>query len=592
MTPYNISPGPTQHFQYYMGNTKLLSAGNIKQLTQEQQDEYIRCFQDPVYFTRQYIKVVQADRGLVAFDLYPFQERMIRAFQNHRFIVEKCPRQVGKSTVVVAFFLWYILYHQNVSVCIAAQREQTAKGLLKRLKRAYENLPLWLQQGVVKWDEKTIELENGSMASAAATSSSAVRGETHNILLIDEFAHIAPNVADEFMASTFPTISSGETTKLIIVSTPKGYNHFHQLWVESERGHDGTEMGTGNNGFHPISVHWTEVPGRDEAWHKRTLAIMGQEKFDQEYSTEFLVGEDTLISGSKLKTLTFVPDSELAVESSFKGLKIFTVPCYGRKDDEGKIIEAPHIYVICVDTAAGVGGDQSAFTVIDVSTTPYQIVATYADNMIQTMQYPEIIYEMAKYYNDALVLCELTNDLGQQIADILRYEYEYDGILTTVQKPKQGPTVSGGYAKGTMWGLKMNRQVKRMGCATLKTLVETDKVVVNDHRIVKELSTFIKATAETKGYEAQAPNTDDLVMSLVIFAWLTQQQYFIDLTTTNVRAELLQVQKDIWEEHVPFGHVSTGDEDIVPVIAHDATDWSIPREQAAPSHPHDYNWLR
>ena len=280
----------------YLGNPLLKKANVNIQFTPDQVKEFIKCKEDPVYFANNYIKIVSVDEGLVPFNIYPFQEKLIKNFHNHRFNICKMPRQSGKSTTVVSYLLHYVVFNDNVNVGILANKASTAKDLLGRLQKSYENLPKWMQQGVQVWNKASLELENGSKIIAASTSASAVRGMSFNIIFLDEFAFIPNHIAEDFFSSVYPTISSGKTTKVIIVSTPKGMNHFYRLWHDSERG---------RNEYIPTEVHWTEVPGRDAAWKAQTISNTSEQQFQQEFECDFLGSSDTLISSAKLKSLVF-----------------------------------------------------------------------------------------------------------------------------------------------------------------------------------------------------------------------------------------------------------------------------------------------
>ena len=530
----------------YLGNP-LLKRSNVDiEFTPEQIQEFVKCQEDPIYFTKKYIKIVSLDEGLVSFDIYPFQEKLINNFHNNRFNICKMPRQSGKSTTVVSYLLHYVVFNDNVNVGILANKASTAKDLLGRLQKSYENLPKWMQQGVQVWNKASLELENGSKIIAASTSASAVRGMSFNIIFLDEFAFIPNHIADEFFSSVYPTISSGKTTKVVIVSTPKGMNHFYRLWHDSERG---------RNEYIPTEVHWSEVPGRDATWKAQTIANTSAQQFQQEFECDFLGSSDTLISSSKLKSLTF----EDPIKKN-KGLDIYDEP----KEDRS--------YFITVDVARGTENDYSAFVIFDITEFPWKIVGKYKNNQIKPMLFPSIINEVANAYNKSYVLVEI-NDIGEQVSNILHFDLEYDNVLMCAMRGRAGQIVGQGFSGSkSQLGIKMSKTVKKIGCSNLKTLIEDDKLIFSDYDIISELTTFIQ---RNQSFEAEQGANDDLAMCLVIFAWLVVQPYFKEMTDNDVRKRIYDEQKNqIDQDMAPFGFILDGlDDDIVIVDKHTGDRW-------------------
>ena len=519
--------------EIYLGNPNLKRANIAQNFTDEQVEEFIKCSQDPVYFITHYIKIISLDKGLVPFDLYDFQEDMVERFHAHRFNIAKLPRQSGKSTVVTAYLLWYTLFNDNVNVAILANKAATAREMLQRLQLSYENLPKWMQQGVVNWNRGSLELENGSKIMAASTSASAVRGMSFNIIFLDEFAFIPTHIADEFFSSVYPTISSGKSTKVIIISTPKGMNMFYKLWHDAEKG---------KNEYTTTEVHWSQVPGRDAAWKEQTIKNTSEEQFNQEFECEFLGSVNTLITSSKLKILPY--DDPL---TSSAGLDIFEEPIEG------------HDYVCTVDVARGITKDYSAFTIIDTTDIPYRLVAKYRNNKIKPLLFPNIIHQVCTQYNHAYTLIEV-NDIGGQVADIMQFDLEYDNLLMCSMRGRAGQVVGQGFSGSKVQlGVKMSTTVKKTGCANMKQLIEDDKLVFTDFDIITELTTFIQ---KGQAWEAEEGCNDDLAMCLVIFSWLATTDYFRELHDSDVRARMYQEQKDAIEaDMAPFGFVSDGLED-------------------------------
>jgi hypothetical protein len=517
----------------YLGNPLLKKANTPIEFTQEQILEFVKCKQDPVYFAKNYVRIVTLDKGLQPFAMYPFQEKLVNNFHNHRFNICKMPRQTGKSTTVVSFLLHYAVFNDNVNIGILANKAATARELLDRLQTAYENLPKWMQQGIISWNKGSLELENGSKILAASTSASAVRGMSFNILFLDEFAFVPNHIADSFFASVYPTITSGKSTKVIIVSTPHGMNHFYRMWHDAERG---------KNEYIFTDVHWSEVPGRDNEWKKQTIANTSEQQFKVEFECEFLGSVDTLIAPSKLRTLVYDhPKTRSA------GLDVYVDP-----------IEE-HDYLMTVDVARGVGNDYSAFTVVDITQFPHRVVAKYRNNEIKPMLFPSVIVELAKSYNDAFILCEV-NDVGDQVASIIHYDLEYNNLLMCSMRGRAGQIVGQGFSgKKTQLGVKMSKAVKKVGCLNLKTMIEEDKLIFNDYEIMSELTTFIQ---KNNSFEAEEGCNDDLAMCLVIYAWLVAQDYFKELTDQDVRKRLYEEQKNQIEQDMsPFGFIVDGTEE-------------------------------
>ena len=519
--------------EHYLGNPLLKKANTPIEFTQDQVLEFIRCKEDPVYFAKKHIKIVSLDEGLTSFRPYHFQEKLISRFHENRFNICKMPRQTGKSTTVVAYLLHYAVFNDSTNIGILANKAATARELLGRLQTAYENLPKWMQQGIISWNKGSLELENGSKILAASTSASAVRGMSFNILFLDEFAFVPNHIAESFFASVYPTITSGKSTKVIMVSTPHGMNHFYRYWHDAERG---------KNEYIPTDVHWSEVPGRDEVWREQTIANTSEQQFKVEFECEFLGSVDTLIAPSKLRTLVY--DAPIQQNA---GLDVY------------EAVKENHDYVITVDVARGVSEDYSAFIVVDITEFPHKVVAKYRNNEIKPMLFPNIIYEIAKNYNGAYILCEV-NDIGDQVASLLHYDLEYQNVLMCSMRGRAGQIVGQGFSgKKTQLGVKMSKTVKKVGSLNLKTLVEQDKVIFSDYEIISELTTFIE---KSNSFMAEEGCNDDLAMCLVIYAWLVAQDYFKELTDQDIRKKLYEEQKNqIEQDMAPFGFIETGLED-------------------------------
>lgn len=521
----------------YLGNQYLKKTGVPIEWTMELIQEYAKCAEDPVYFAKKYIKIVHVDKGFVPFEMYPYQEKIATEITNNRRVAVLTARQSGKTTTAMAIILHYILFNEFKTVAILANKGDSAREVLSRVKMAYEALPKWLQQGVLEWNKGSIELENGCKIYAGTTSSSAIRGKSISFLYLDEVAFIEGY--DEFFASVYPTISSGDSTKLLMTSTPNGLNHFFKT---CEGAKDGT------NGYKYVEVMWYDVPGRDEKWKQETLEALDHdiEKFNVEYCCQFLGSSGTLISGEKLKTL-----KERKSIATMGSLKQYVPPVEN------------HTYALVVDVSRGKGLDYSAFSVFDITKMPYSQVCTYKDNKIGPADYASIIFRIGKLYNEAHALIEV-NDIGGQVADTLFFEFGYENMLFTEHGGRSGKRISGGFGKGVDRGIRTSRSVKSIGCSMLKLLIEQEQLIVNDLDTIEELKHFSK---KGTSFEAESGWHDDMVMTLVLFAWLSDQNYFKDVTDINTLMTLREMTEDqVSDSMIPFGFIIAGEEPLQPFV--------------------------
>lgn len=520
----------------YNGNPLLKKARRQIDWKPEMVQEWLKCAQDPIYFAEKYIKIVHVDHGFIPIRLYDYQKEIIEKLTNNRRVTVVTSRQAGKTTTAAAIILHYILFNEHKTVALLANKGDAAREILDRIKIAYEALPDWLQQGVEEWNKGSIVLENGCKVLAAATSSSAIRGKSISLLYIDEAAFVEN--WDEFFASVFPTISSGETTKILFTSTPNGLNHFYKTC-------EGAKQDL--NGYQYVEVPWQRVPGRDEKWRKETLGAMDfdMEKFAQEFECAFLGSSGTLISGAALKSLV----SRVPLTQS-DGLTQYFKP------------EPNHKYVIVADVSRGKGLDYSAFQVIDVTGMPYQQVCVFKNNMITPLDYAGIINGVSKLYNSATILVEI-NDVGAQVVDSLHFDYESELIIYTENAGARGKRISGGFGNAER-GIRTTKTVKAIGCSMLKLLVEQHQLIINDHDTIYELSRFSK---KGTSYEAEPGANDDLVMCMVLFAWMSDQQYFKDLTDINTLMKLREKTEEEMESGMtPFGFMADGHDEYLDVI--------------------------
>ena len=518
----------------YLGNVNLKKPNIEIEYSEENVIEFIKCSNDIQYFLDNYIKIVNVDKGLIKFQPYPYQKKIAQTVVDNRFTICKLPRQAGKTTIVAGIILWHVLFHEEYSIGILAHKHSQSREILSRIQLAYEWVPKWMQQGIVNWSKGSIELENGSKVVTAATTGSALRGGSYNMIYLDEFAFIPSNMQETFFTSVYPTITSGTTTKVVITSTPNGMNYFYKLWLDAEEG---------RNEYKTVEINWWDTPGRDEAWKEQTIKNTSEIQFQQEFECEFLGSAHTLIKASKLRALSFKTPLE-----KNEHLSIYAMPDKLRQ------------YVMVADTARGMGGDFSAYIIFDITETPYDIAAVYRNNEISPLIWPDVLYNMAKHYNHCPILVE-TNDIGQQVADILYHDLEYENLIFGTQNERDGQIISGGFAGRKMhYGVRTTKQVKRIGCSNLKNIVESDKLIIEDFNLIYELSRFV---ATKQSFEADEGATDDLVMCCVLFAWMINQNIFKDANNIDIRQEILKHNMEMIEEQLlSFGY-SDGDDDVI-----------------------------
>jgi hypothetical protein len=529
------------NFKSYLGNPNLKRSGVPVNWTPELIQEYIKCKNDVVYFVTTYMKIINIDKGLIPFVPYKYQEEMLRSMAGERYTVIATARQAGKSTTTCGFILWYIIFHADKTVALLANKGETAREILGRIQLAYQHLPKWLQQGVKEWNKGSFELENNSRVIAAATSSNNIRGFSINLLFIDEAAFIEN--WEDFFTSVYPTISSGTESKIVLVSTPNGLNHFYKIWQNAAEN---------RNNYKPIKVMWHDVPGRDDNWKRDTLSAMNfdTEKFEQEYCVEFLGSSGTLIAGWKLKEL--IHQTPIMNKD---GLALYKQAVKDRS------------YVCIVDVSRGKGLDYSAFSILDVTQMPYEQVCTYRNNLVSPIDYADIVHRICKSYNNAAVLVEI-NDIGEQVATSLHFDFEYENVLFTESAGRSGKRITSGFGGNIDKGIRTTKSVKSVGCSILKLMIEQNQLIINDFNTISELSTFSRKGVS---YEAESGKNDDMVMGLVLFAWLSDQSYFKEYTNINTLAKLREkTEEDILQELTPFGFFDNGmtHEEIVEAPSH------------------------
>ena len=502
----------------YLGNPNVKRDGVLQQWTPDLLQEYKKCMNDPIYFVETYVKVISLDDGMVPFILYPYQRRMFEQFQENRFSIVLACRQSGKSISACAYLLWYVLFNPEKTVAILANKGATAREMLNRITLMLENIPFFLQPGSKALNKGSLEFSNNSRILAAATSGSSIRGMSVNLLYLDEFAFVER--AAEFYTSTYPVISAGKDTKVIVTSTANGIgNQFHKIWEGSVQ-----EI----NEFKNFRVDWWDVPGRDEKWKEQTISNTSQLQFDQEFGNTFFGTGDTLVNADTLLNLRAKPPKRY-MEGGL--LKIYEEPIKG------------HDYIMTVDVSKGRGQDYSTFTLIDISVRPFAQVAVYRNNTISPLLFPNIIYKYAKPYNDAYVVVE-SNDQGSVVCNGLYHDLEYENMHVESS------------VKANAIGIEINRKTKRLGCSAIKDILENKRLTINDDSTILEISTF---EAKGQSYEASDGNHDDLMMNLVLFGYFVSTQYFSDMTDINLKQMMFeQKMQEIENDVVPFGFIDDG----------------------------------
>lgn len=510
--------------QFYKANPNLIRVGATFEYSILQKLEYVKCMKNCKYFTKKYIKIISIDVGIISFKLYKYQEELIDLYQGNRFVLSMQGRQTGKTQTTAAFITWFVIFTPTKTAALLANKAAQAREILERIQLSYELLPKFLQQPVKVYNKGSMTLGNESKVFCAASSSSSIRGKSIALLYIDECAFLPNDM--EFYESTYPVISSGVDSRVIISSTPNGARGlFHKLWVESQQG---------LNKFERMEVPWYMVPWRTKEWAAEQVSQTSQEQFDQEHGLKFRGSQNSLLAGHVLELLPIYKPT------MYGDLKIFDEPVKG------------HEYFITVDTSRGVGGDYSAFVVFDISEVPYQVVATYKNNQVAPTIYPQIIKSVADKYNSAYVLIEI-NDIGEQVASIMYHDFEYDNLIMCYSD-KNVQRI--GFNADARMGVRTTVQVKSIGCSTIKTMIETGKINLKDEDMIGEFGNFIP---KGKSYEAAEGSHDDLVMCCVLFAWATVQQYFIDLTDKDVKKNMQEhLYNQYMDDLLPFGFIDDG----------------------------------
>jgi hypothetical protein len=531
----------------YNGNPLVKRDGVEQSFTQDELKEYIRCMNDPSYFARKYVKVISLDQGLVPFDLYPYQERMFTHFNDNRFSIVLACRQSGKSISSVVYILWYAIFKPEQTIAVLANKGSTAQEMIGRITLALENLPFFLQPGCKSLNRRSIEFSNNSRIVSSATSGSSIRGMSVNLLFLDEFAFVENDA--RFYTSTYPVVTAGKSTRVIITSTANGIgNVFHKIW-------EGAVQST--NDYKPFRVDWWDVPGRDEEWKRSTIANTSELQFDQEFGNNFHGTGNTLINANTLLRL-----KARQPIYAMNNVNVYETPVKASKNEETGETNPDHQYMMFVDVSKGRGQDYSTFNMIDITARPFRQVATFRDNMMSPLLFPDVLKKYARLYNNAIVVIE-NNDQGAVVCNGLYYDLEYENTYVSSTVKADGI------------GVFMDKKVKKIGCSNIKDLVEQSKIEINDADTIVEMSTFV---AKGQSYEASANSHDDLMMNLVLFGWFATTPMFVEMLDSNMRTFIYAQQaKQIEDEVLPFGFIEDGREETV-IVDEEGQQWNIDTE--------------
>jgi hypothetical protein len=538
--------GEEIHFE---GNPNLKKPKTPLNFTKEHCEEYIKCANDVFYFAENYYKILSLKEGMVTPKLRDYQYDMINSYLQNRFSIVLATRQAGKSTSFEIFICWTILFNKDQRIGILANKAEQSRDILRKVKEAYELLPKWLQQGVKVWNAGSIKLENGSLIIASSTSSTAIRGRSIGLLIVDERAFIPNNQWDAFISSVYPTISSFDKSKVIYVSTFNGLNHFYQDWIKATKG---------ESEFKSTRVDWWQVPGRDEEWKQETINNIGIQRFRQEYGNEALGSITTLIEPEVISNLTLQFANPIVYPSIYDKLS-------PRIHQYIKIYEEPkkgHVYVAGVDSAKMTvenAGDALGIQVLDITSFPIKQVATiFIKEGISYLEAPDLAYKIGNYYNQASMFVE-NNEIGQEVANMLHFDLEYEGVY---------------FEKGSLPGFRTTKKSKRLGCTNLKLLIENGKLKLNDFDTISQLSTFIK---KKDSYQAESGYQDDLIMSLVAALFF--------LLASGLENDLVENTNDLGKKIINNLNDQKIQEEDVPVFG------ALPDDEYEAKPIGDFDWL-
>lgn len=491
--------------QKFYKNNQLIKNGYYEEkFTQEQIQEIIKCKQDIFYFFENYIKITTLDikEPIKLFKPWDFQKELLNRLLTERFNIVYSSRQSGKTTCCATFALWKVLFNPNFKILIAGDSATTAKKILASIKEIYENLPFFLQKGVLEWNKTEVLLDNKSFIKTVPTTENSGRGGTFNIIILEEFSFVKDSIAEAFQASVLPVICSGDATQVLIITTQNGKNFFYEMWQAAING---------ESIFKPFRIHWQDVPGRDEEWVKTQKQLLGEKKFAREFVGEFDETHSSLVDVSKLD---FVKKEPIIIDD---------VLFYEKHNPTSK-------YVITVDLGEGLGSDYSTFSVFEILGAVKQ-VCTYR-NKENNDKFCEVLLKTAKSYG-AKILFENNND--NKIPYIFHNIYKYENLLFT-KIENSTTTLCNKDFKSRRVGLKPTSETRNVSITALKNMLESKEMIISDFDTFKELETFCK---NSKGkYEATEDNHDDLVSALMLMAWLYNDEKFKETIEINTNSSV------------------------------------------------------
>lgn len=505
---------------FYRKNTNLPTKDVQFQWTPEMVTEIEKSTKSVNHFAENYFWAVTTSKGKQKLELYKAQKKLLKMLDKNRFVITLASRQSGKTTVMTIFSLWYTCFQNDKKVLVVANREDTAKDILRRIKFAYEMLPNWLKPGVENWGQTEVFFSNGSSITISATSSTAARGMAINVLIVDEMAFIPDHIMSEFWNSVIPVISSDTTrqTKIFAVSTPNGTsNLYYKIYSAAERG----EMKI----WKSFRIDWYEIPGRDQRWKEEMEEALASEgkNFAQEFGNQFIeVGETTI---------------DVAVLDKLK--QMCRNPEFVYKDGKYKIWfepDAEKIYTIGIDVSEGVGGCASVIQVFDITDlTNIEQVAVYADDLIDPYHFAEFINHVANQWGQPPLLIE-RNGPGGQVIDALSEVHHYGNIISYNPETQK---------KKSRLGIFSHTNSKAKAVTNMRYWANTINCVnIYDLNTVQEMETFVKHPNGTWKKRSGNHVFDDRVMAMIwaLFCLTDEivRQYF-DVAEFDTRGKPLRI---------------------------------------------------
>lgn len=488
-----------------MAAVELIKKGHTKDsYNNTQLSQLMLSTDDPIFFIENFVKIQHPIKGSIPFVMYDFQKEMVAAFAAHRYVAALTSRQMGKTTTSAAYLLWLCMFRPDTKVLLVANKFSAAMEIMNRVRYAYEECPNFIRAGVTEYNKGNITFDNGSSITARATTADAGRGLAITLLYCDEFAFVRETIAQEFWTAISPTLSTGGSC--IITTTPRSdEDQFAQIWKGANDNTDeyGNPIpgGVGSNGFFPIKVTWDKHPDRDQVWEQEYRQKLGPQKFEQEFNCSFVSDEETLIHPMVLSTLKYHEP-----EFYYGQTRWYQSP------------EANKAYLVALDPSLGTGGDYSA---IQVYQYPEMIqLAEWKHNMtpapgqvnvlIQTLLTLQgTLLQNPEQDGDPQIFWTVENNsIGETILQIIEEtgEHNFPGFM--ISEPRRGGT-NRRYRKG----LNTDNRKKLNACSRLKSLVETSRMQINSHELIKELKMFVATGAS---YAAKPGGHDDLVMSTLL----------------------------------------------------------------------------